>query len=47
VTVWRADTAHSSQLADRAALRTLLVEHFGFNLPEVERLRVPSIPEWE
>ena len=31
----------------RAALRALLVEHFGFDLPEVEQLRVPSIVEWE
>jgi len=47
VTVWRANEPHPSRLADRAALRALLVEHFGFDLPEVERLRVPSIPEWE
>ena len=31
---------------DRPALRALLDEHFGFDLPEVERLRVPAIPEW-
>jgi len=24
----------------------LLIEYFGFDLPEVERMRVPSIPEW-
>ena len=35
------------QLADRAALRAFLVEHFGFDLPEAETLRVPAIPEWE
>jgi N-hydroxyarylamine O-acetyltransferase len=46
VTVWRGSQPHSTQLADRAALRALLVEHFGFDLPEVEQLRVPSIPEW-
>jgi N-hydroxyarylamine O-acetyltransferase len=34
------------QLADRRALRDLVIEHFGFDLPEIERLRVPSIPEW-
>jgi N-hydroxyarylamine O-acetyltransferase len=34
------------QLTDRSALRTLLVRHFGFDLPEVEQLRVPAIPEW-
>jgi N-hydroxyarylamine O-acetyltransferase len=46
VTVWRANARESYQLADRAALRTLLNAHFGFDLPEVEQLRVPSIPEW-
>ena len=47
LTVWRANTSRSTQLADRSALRAVLVEHFGFDLPEVEHLRVPSIPEWE
>jgi hypothetical protein len=28
-------------------LRKLLNEYYGFDLPEVERLRVPSIPEWQ
>jgi N-hydroxyarylamine O-acetyltransferase len=46
VTVERAGRAEKLQLADRAALRRLLVEHFGFDLPEVERLRVPMIGEW-
>lgn len=36
-----------SELRDRAALRKLLVDHFGFDLPEVARLRVPTVPEWE
>lgn len=34
------------QLADQTALRAFLVEHFGFDLPEVETMRVPAIPEW-
>ena len=46
VTIWRDCTPHASQLADRAALRALLIEHFGFDLPEIERVRVPSIAEW-
>jgi N-hydroxyarylamine O-acetyltransferase len=46
VTIRDADASTSSQLTDRGALRSLLAEHFGFDLPEVERLRVPSIPEW-
>lgn len=46
VTVWRDNVPQAMQLADRKALRALLAEHFGFDLPEVERMRVPSIPEW-
>lgn len=46
VTFWHRDTPEHTQLADRTALRALLAEHFGFDLPQVERLRVPSIPEW-
>jgi len=33
-------------LPSRAALRALLIDHFGFDLPEVEELRVPSLPQW-
>ena len=46
VTILRGHTPQSLQLADRAALRALLIKYFGFDLPEVEQLRVPSIPEW-
>jgi N-hydroxyarylamine O-acetyltransferase len=46
VTVLRPSAVDRRQLADRAALRTLLVEHFGFDLPDVERVRVPAIAEW-
>lgn len=46
VTVLRGGVAEKHQLADRGALRALLARHFGFDLPEVERLRVPSVPEW-
>jgi len=46
VTITAGETSRSTQLADRVALRALLVAHFGFDLPEVEQLRVPSIPEW-
>ncbi|MDQ6917203.1 MAG: arylamine N-acetyltransferase [Pseudomonadota bacterium] len=46
VTVWRDGVAQDSQLADRAALRALVAEHFGFDLPQIERVRVPSIEEW-
>lgn len=46
VTIARDGVFEKSQLADRAALRKLLADHFGFDLPEAERLTVPTIPEW-
>lgn len=46
VTISRNGVAHVSQLADRAALRALVAEHFGFDLPEIARVRVPSIDDW-
>jgi N-hydroxyarylamine O-acetyltransferase len=47
VTVSYGNETRSSQLADRAELRALLAEHFGFDMPEVEQLHVPSIDEWQ
>ena len=46
VKIIEGDETRSYQLAGRSALRALLVEHFGFDLPEVEAMRVPAIPEW-
>ena len=46
VTVLRGVASEKRELADRTALRRLLVEHFGFDLPEAERLRVPTVAEW-
>ena len=46
VTIWSDGQPQAIQLADRAALRGLLNDRFGFDLPEVDRLRVPTIPEW-
>jgi len=46
VTVLRDGVAATHQLADRAELRAFLARYFGFDLPDVDRLRVPSIPEW-
>lgn len=40
------DPPAQTQLPDRAALRALLRDHFGFDLPEIEQMRVPAIPEW-
>jgi N-hydroxyarylamine O-acetyltransferase len=45
-TIVRGDQTTTFELADRRALRELLTAHFGFDLPEVERLRVPSIAGW-
>jgi len=36
----------SRQIEDRMALRHLLRDFLGFDLPEAETLRVPSVPEW-
>lgn len=47
VTIRRNGESETYQLSDRAALRTLLIDHFGFDLPEIENVKVPSIPEWE
>jgi len=46
VTVLRGAASEKRELADRAALRVLLVEHFGFDLPEAEGVRVPAVPDW-
>ena len=46
LTVVEAGAAETTQLADRAALRRVVATHFGFDLPEIETLRVPTIPEW-
>jgi N-hydroxyarylamine O-acetyltransferase len=46
VTVRRGTEVRTYQLQDRAELRALLQSDFGIDLPDVESLRVPSIPEW-
>ncbi len=45
-TIRRDGAAPVSRPLDRSALRALLNEHFGFDLPEVERLQVPTVPDW-
>jgi N-hydroxyarylamine O-acetyltransferase len=47
VTEWRDGAAHTRTLQDRAALRDLLAESFGIDLPEVAALRVPMVPDWQ
>lgn len=46
VTLRDASGQRTRVMTDRADLRQLLIDHFGFDLPEVERLRVPSVPQW-
>jgi N-hydroxyarylamine O-acetyltransferase len=46
VTYLRGEVATTALLPDRAALRAVFAEHFGFDLPEIETLRVPAIPDW-
>ena len=46
VTVRDASGQQKRVITDRADLRRLLIDHFGFDLPEVEQLRVPSVPQW-
>ena len=46
VTLMRGEETQTYQLADRAALRALVATHFGFDLPAIDTLRVPIIPEW-
>jgi hypothetical protein len=41
-TIARGGETRTVQL-DRAALRALVAENFGFDLPELETLRVPSV----
>ena len=47
VTIADAAGSGTRELADRKELRALLVRHFGFDLPEAETLRVPSIEGWQ
>ncbi len=46
VQIIRNGVAQSAQLADRKALRALVAEHFGFDLPELETMRVDGVPGW-
>lgn len=46
VTVHDGAEVTPTQLEDRRAFRKLLVEHYGFDFPEVDTLRIPAIPEW-
>lgn len=43
----RNGVAEATQLADRKALRSLVAQHFGFDLPELETMRVDGVPGWQ
>lgn len=47
VNIIRAGAAEAMQLGDRKALRSLIAQHFGFDLPELETMRVESVPGWQ
>jgi N-hydroxyarylamine O-acetyltransferase len=47
VHVIRNGAAEATLLADRKALRSLVLQHFGFDLPELETMRVDGVPEWQ
>lgn len=47
VTIVQGDHKERATLPDRSTLRALLAQFFGFDLPAVERLRVPSVTEWD
>ncbi len=46
VAIAGAGKTDATRLPDRRALRELLQDHFGFDLPDVEQLNIPAIPEW-
>jgi N-hydroxyarylamine O-acetyltransferase len=46
VSIIDGDQRAARTLTDRADLRSLLQQQFGFDLPEVEHLIVPAIAEW-
>lgn len=46
VNVVRKGAAEAARLPDRKALRSLVAQHFGFDLPELETIRVDGVSEW-
>jgi len=45
--VIRHGAAQPTRLADRKALRLFVAEHFGFDLPELETIKVNAVPGWQ
>ena len=46
VHIIRNGVAEPAHLPDRKALRSLVAQHFGFDLPELETMRVDAVPAW-
>ena len=46
VTFVRGNETQTIQLDDRKQLRELVATHFGFDLPAIETIHVPSIADW-
>jgi N-hydroxyarylamine O-acetyltransferase len=46
VTRIRGGQSETFELPNRHALREIVAAHFGFDLPALETMRVPSIPDW-
>jgi len=47
VNIIRDGAGESVRLTDRKGLRALIAQHFGFDLPELETMRVDGVPEWQ
>jgi N-hydroxyarylamine O-acetyltransferase len=45
-TLWREGKPEKHSIADRAGLRAFVAQNLGFDLPAIDTLRVPGIPEW-
>jgi N-hydroxyarylamine O-acetyltransferase len=44
--VIRPGAAQAAHLIDRKALRLFVAQHFGFDLPELETVKVDNVPDW-
>jgi len=47
VTRRRGNESSTTVISDRKALRDMLARDLGLDVPEIETLRVPAIPEWQ
>jgi len=47
VNIIRNDATELAHLPNRKALRTLVAEYFGFDLPELETIKVDGVPDWK